>query len=96
VVAVSADPFDQPLSALRDRVEDLAVALAIWCNRTEPDAHARRCANDAVDAIDAAIGHLHKVRRELVADIREADDRAAERADELLARLREDRKGGEQ
>ena len=89
------DPYDAPLSALRDRVEDLAVALAIWCNRTEPDARARRCANDAVDAVDAAIGLLHKVRRELVADIRGADDRGAERADELLARLREDRKRGE-
>jgi hypothetical protein len=88
------DPYDTPLSAIRDRVEDLAVALGIWCNRTEPDAHARRAATDAVDAIDAAIGHLHKVRRELVADIREADDRAAARADDLLTRLREDKKGG--
>ena len=89
------DPYDAPLSEIRDRVDDLAVALAIWCNRTEPDAHARRAANHAVDAVDAAIGHLHTVRRELVTDIREADDRAAARADELLARLREDRKGGE-
>lgn len=88
------DPYDAPLSEIRDRVDDLAVALAIWCSRAEPDAHARRAANNAVDAIDAAIGLLHKVRRELVADIREADDRAAERADELLARLREDREGG--
>ena len=89
------DPYDAPLSALRDHVEDLAVALAIWVSRAEPDAQARRCANNAVDAIDSAIGHLHEVRRELLADIREADDRAAARADELLARLREDRKGGE-
>lgn len=85
------DPYDAPLSEVRDRVDDLGVSLGIWCNRSEPDAHARRAASDAVDA---AIGHLHKVRRELVADIREADDRAAARADELLTRLREDREGG--
>ena len=88
------DPYDAPLSEIRDRVDDLGVSLGIWCNRSEPDAHARRAASDAVDAVDAAIGHLHKVRRELVADIREADDRAAARADELLTRLREDREGG--
>ena len=81
------DPYDALLSEIRDRVDDLGVSLGIWCNRSEPDAHARRAASDA------AIGHLHKVRRELVADIREADDRAAARADELLTRLREDRKG---
>ena len=79
------DPYNTPLSALRSRVDDLAVSLAIWCDRSEPGAHARRGANDAMDAVDAAIGHLHKVRRELVADIREADDRAAARADALLA-----------
>jgi hypothetical protein len=31
----------------------MATWLAIWERRREPDAHARRCANDAVDAIDA-------------------------------------------
>ena len=52
------DGYDGPLSALRNNVEDLAVALAIWEARddTRPDAHARRCANDAVDAIDAIPG----------------------------------------
>src|SRR6185312_12624329 len=77
------DPYDAPLSKIRNAVEDLAVFTAVWCNRTEPDAAARRCANDAVGAVDAAIRRLHLVRRELIADIREADDRAAERADAL-------------
>ena len=89
------DPYDAPLSALRDHVEDLAVALAIWTNRKEPDAQARRCANYAVDAVDAAIGHLHTIRRELISEIRTSDDQAAARADELVTRLREDREGGE-
>ena len=47
VVAVT-DPYDGPLTALRNHVEDLGTLLGIWCNRKEPDAHARRCANDAV------------------------------------------------
>ncbi len=46
---VTASPYNSPLSALREHVEDLVVALAIWEARTEPDAHARRCAGDAVD-----------------------------------------------
>jgi hypothetical protein len=51
VAAVSTgDAYDAPLTALRGSVEDAAVALAIWCHRKEPDAHARRAASGAVDA----------------------------------------------
>ena len=46
--------YDDALSSIRNGAEDLAVALAIWETRNEPDAYARRCASDAVDAIDAA------------------------------------------
>jgi len=81
---VTASPYDSPLSALREQVEDLAVALAIWEARTEPDAHARRCAGDAVDAIDAALRELHSVRQQLISEIRQADDATAARADALL------------
>jgi hypothetical protein len=47
------DGYDSALSALRNGAENLAVALATWQARddTKPDAHARRCASDAVDAI---------------------------------------------
>lgn len=76
--------YDAPLSAARNHVENLAVALAIWENRHEPDAPARRAANDAVGAIDAAIRELHLIRQQLTAEIRQADDAAAARADELL------------
>jgi hypothetical protein len=61
--------------------------LAVWEGRAEPDAHARRCASDAVDAVDAALGELYRVRAQLVAEIRQTDDATAARADELL-RLR--------
>ena len=87
---MTASPYDNPLSALRDAVEGLAVALAIWEARREPDAHARRCASDAVDAIDAALRNLYMVRGRLTSEIRQADDATAARADTLLAR-REDR-----
>ena len=90
VVAVT-DPYDGPLTALRNHVEDLGTLLGIWCNRKEPDAHARRCANNAVDAVDAMLRELHLVRQQLIGDIRASDVAAAKRADELLARLREDR-----
>lgn len=48
---MTASPYDAPLSALRGHVDDLATWLAIWENRSEPDAHARRCTSDAVDAM---------------------------------------------
>ena len=75
------DPWDAALSAIRASVDDLGAWLAIWSARTEPDAHARRCASDAVDAIDAALIELHGIRAELVGEIRRADDQAAARAD---------------
>jgi hypothetical protein len=82
------DAYDGPLSALRNNVEDLAVALAIWQARddTKPDAHARSAANDAMDAIDGALDELHALRRSLVSEIRASDDATAARVDALLAR----------
>lgn len=75
-------PWDGPLSAIRNRVEDVATWLAIWERRREPDARARRHANDAVDAIDAMLGDLHAVRQQLISEIRDSDDASAARADE--------------
>jgi hypothetical protein len=64
VVTVTASPdYDAPLSAIRSRVEDLGAWLAIWENRKEPDAHARRCADDAVKVIDAMLGFLYGIGR---------------------------------
>jgi hypothetical protein len=89
VAAVTASPYDEPLSALREQVENLATWLAIWENRKEPDARARRCANDAMDAIDAALRELYRIRAQLVSEIRDADDATAARADALLRRSQE-------
>jgi hypothetical protein len=81
---VTGSPYDQPLSALRGHAEDLAAWVAIWEARTEPDAHARRCASDAIDAIDAMLRELTMVRARLVSEVRRADDDRAARVDELL------------
>lgn len=80
------DPYDNPLSALRSHVENMAAWLAIWEARREPDAHARRCATEAVDAIDDALSELHQIRARLISEIRVSDDASAARADELLRR----------
>jgi len=55
---------DDALSSIRSGTEDLAVALAIWEARddTRADAHARRAASGAVDAIDAMLRALHAIR----------------------------------
>ena len=81
---MTASPFDAPLAALREHVEGLSAWLAVWEHRHEPDADARRCAGDAVDAIDSALRSLHAIRARLTGEIREADDATARRADALL------------
>ncbi|MGO8892200.1 MAG: hypothetical protein ACLQB1_21265 [Streptosporangiaceae bacterium] len=83
------DAYDGPLSAIRSHVDDLGAWLGIWANRKEPDAHARRCANDAMDAIDAMLRDLHRMRGLLVGEIRDSDDATAARADALLRGRRE-------
>ena len=88
-MTASPDPYDDALSAILSHAEDLSTWVGIWVNRTEPDAHARRCANDAVDAIDAMLRDLYLVRGRLVSEIRASDDARAARADELLRRGRE-------
>ncbi len=88
-MTASPDAYDGPLSAIRNYADDLGTWLGIWVNRSEPDAHARRCASDAVDAM---LSDLHQVRSQLVGEIRDSDDATAARADALLHRGRE---GGE-
>lgn len=87
---MTASPYDEPLSGLRENAENLAVWLAIWEHRQEPDALARRCVADAVDAVDAILRDLYLVRGRLTAELRAADDATASRADALLHR-----RGGE-
>ena len=82
------DGYDAPLSALRNHVEDLAVALAIWEARREAaaDSHARRAGSTAIDAVDASIGELYKIRQQLISEVQQADRANAARVDALLAR----------
>jgi hypothetical protein len=87
--APGPDGFDADLSVTRAAVDDIGVWRAIWDARREPDAFARRCAADAIDAIDTALAALHRIRAEWVSQVRQADDAAAARADQLLARMRE-------
>lgn len=84
------DAYDDALSAIRNHVDDLGVWLGIWSARddSQPNAHARRCAGDAVTAIDAMLGGLYGVRAQLVSEIRDSDKATAARADALLARMR--------
>ena len=69
----------------------LGVALAQWMARddTRAEPEARRAANTAMDALDAVLREAYELRARLVAEIRESDDAAAERADQLLARCKE-------
>ncbi len=71
------DPSGADLSAARNGVDDAAVGAAVWVGSTEPDAFARRCASDAIDAADRAIGALHRFRAEMVSQVRQADDQSA-------------------
>ena len=56
------DAYDDALSAIRNHVDDLGAWLGIWENRKEPDAHARRCAGDAVNAMDSMLRQLYLLR----------------------------------
>ena len=69
---MTASPYDAPLSDLREQAENIGVWLAIWEGWAEPDAHARRCASDAVDAIDAMLRDLYQIRERLTGEIRES------------------------
>ncbi len=82
-------PFDADWSVTRTAVENLGPWRTIWQTRREPDAFARRCASDAIDAIDTALAALHRIRAGWITEIRQADDQSAARADELLARMRD-------
>ena len=57
---------------------------------TRAQAEVRRAANTAMGSIDAMLAELHQLRSRLVGEIRVSDDLAADRADALLARLRDD------
>ena len=65
----------------------LAGALGQWEDRddSKPQPEVRRTANTAMDAIDGMLRDLRSMRARLVGEIRQADDIALKRTDELLA-----------
>lgn len=80
-------------AALRTIVDHLHASLDRWSERDDTKAQpgVRQAANDAVTAIDAMLGQLHKIRAELVTEIRCADDATAAQVDAFLAALRAER-----
>lgn len=77
------------IADIRDNVGQLAVSSAIWDYRGDkPDAFHLKARNDAVDAIDAMMRDLHKVRAQLVAEGRKAQDELNARVDARLAATR--------
>lgn len=85
-------------AALREHVETLSDALAYWAYRDEAKAQpaVRRAANTALESIDAALAESHRIRGRLATEIRESDDAAIRRVDELLARSRTNREEPDQ
>jgi len=83
------------IADLRDHVDNLAVWLAAWTARSSgvPDDHARRCAQGAVNVIDAATLQIHALRGQLVASIRDADAERDRRIDDLLGIIRDGMRG---
>jgi hypothetical protein len=82
----AATDYTDAVAAVRNHADELGIWLGIWSYHDDdkPDALARRCAGDAVRAIDAAIAQLHGIRARLIPEIRTSDDAAAVRADALL------------
>jgi hypothetical protein len=83
--------YDSALDALRGHLGELETALALSATRDDTKAQpdVRQAANDAMDAVDAALRELHGIRALLVGEIRASDDATAARADALLARVRQ-------
>jgi hypothetical protein len=65
----------------------LARELATWAKRDDSKAQpeVREAANTAMRSIDRMLGELHRLRAQLMDEIRDSDDAAAARVDALLA-----------
>lgn len=71
------------------QVGALDAALAVWATRDNAQAQpeVRQAASAALDAMDAVIRVLYDARRDLVAEIRQADAAADARIEALLANV---------
>jgi hypothetical protein len=89
------------LSAAPGQLENLAGvlgdALATWRTRDVSKARpgVRQAANTALAAIDDMLAGLHRVRQQLVSEVRAYDDAAGARVDAMLAEARARREAGQ-
>jgi thiamine monophosphate kinase len=84
-----------PIGTIRDLVEDLSAAHAMWGWRDDSKAQpqVRGAANTAMDSIDGLLHELHQLRAAMVTEIRRYDDATAARVDALLEKRRGDGRG---
>lgn len=63
---------------LRELIETLGIAIGTWADRSDDPAKAqpreRTAAGGAVETIDAMLKGLHRLRRQLVSEVRRSDD----------------------
>lgn len=83
---VEYDRLTTDRNSLAEHVASLNVALAIWAGRDDsvPQPEVRSAATRAVGDIDAAMRELHRLRIELVTQVRRSDDATLARAKALL------------
>jgi hypothetical protein len=83
-----SDTPDDPRQVLRGHLDELGAALSIWATRDDSKAQpaVTRAGHQVVDSIDAMLSELHRLRSQLVSEVRQHSDAAAARVDELLER----------
>jgi hypothetical protein len=76
---------------LDDHLGDLDAAMATWAARDDSQAQPEvtSAGHAAVEAIDAMLVKLHRMRQQLVAENREHEDAAMGRSAALLARIQD-------
>ena len=80
-----------PMTAIHAQIDDLGVYLATWERRDAGTPRPLEVAAgvNALDAIDTALRHLHRLRDRLVTENRQFNDDLAASTDALIERLRE-------
>jgi len=80
-----------PVASLDAQLAVLGLALAQWRVRddTKAQPEIRQAANLVMAAIDDMLSTLHRLRGQLVSEIRASDEASAARVDALLASYRD-------
>jgi hypothetical protein len=77
-----------PVAALQAQLSALSQALGTWARREDtrgPDASQIRAGHIGVAAIDDMTAVLHKVRQQLVTELRADEDERARRVDQMIS-----------